>query len=270
MATEDEEILYGLSDWDVTVKKTAQDQLAKMKRIDSLPFPLDTHIGFYGGTGTGKSFDALAYARRIVAENQGHAIYFDWKRDTENIPDEERIFIPERLEEVRIPADEKQCVFRVVNSRGSGEVFARLAHIITNLKSDGVIKRPVYLVFDEIDAYQYRGRVGDVHPILNVFRQGRGIGVHGIAVTPRPQDIDKAIMDNCMDGIVVGRIKKEAIPRMRARYDLEITPAVRLWTSQSIPHPSKPGKKIFPFKAMYDDILDDWVLIDKKAKGEAK
>lgn len=256
---------FALADLDDETRKAAVLKLKTMKRLPGLPCPLTTHLGIFGLTGTAKSYDALVLAKRIVKEGWGHVYYLDWKYDVENIKENERFLIPDQLPELSL--DEKEgapCKFAVVYSDNDQDVMAHFCRTVFKAKRSGLIKRPVYLFMDEIDEYQFHG---DNQPVLQVFRQGRGLHVHGVAITPRPQDCHKAIMDNCGDGLVFGRIKRAAVKRMLTNYDLEITPAVRLWWAQrtiEVKDEFQPGKvkKIYPNKVLYDDTIDDFVLID--------
>jgi DNA helicase HerA-like ATPase len=258
---------FALADLDADTKATALAAIKSMRRIKEIPLPLVTHLSYFGMTGTGKSRDALELAKRIHAQNLGHVYYLDWKFDVENIKDEERFLIPDQLSELNIEETEGQpCKFAVVYSDNDPDIMAHFCRTIFKAKRDGAFKKCVYLFMDEIDDYQYHG---DNHPVLQIFRQGRGLHVHGIAITPRPQDCDKAIMDNCNDGLIFGRIKRAAVKRMLNNYDLDISPAVRVWWASraiDVPDVRHPGgsKKVYPNKVIYDDTTDGWILIDEE------
>lgn len=193
--------------------------------VGEVPFPLKTHLGVNGVTGSGKTHWGLGYARDVLHELGWEVFVIDWKHDPENVNLAEVVNVENGVSGMKIDPDEPK--FRVLRFDGNAEWVHTVVRAIHRGRArwnetggrDG-ISREVLFVFDEIDSYQDAGT--EVH---RVFRQGRGNGVHGMAITPRPQDVDKEIFDNLSDGIVFFEFLPTSRARLKARYDIEFTEA---------------------------------------------
>lgn len=192
--------------------------------IAKVPMPMTTHLNVFGSTGGGKSYWTKQYVQDLVALGY-EGIIFDWKHDRENYEGMNIVYYgTEGKSGIRITKDQAQLW--VVRVDGVGSLVHSLTRIIHRARvryyeSEGKegIPRPVVIAYEEVDTYQEDG-----DEVKRVFRQGRGNQVHGIAITPRPQDVAKEIFDNAMDGTIYFRFKDDIRPRLKARYGIEIPP----------------------------------------------
>lgn len=189
-----------------------------------VPFPMTTHLGVFGATGKGKTYWMTRYVKDLVAMGwEGFII--DWKYDRENFSGLNICeYSTDGASGVKILKDKAQLW--VMRFDGHGPYVHQFTNIVHrkrveffNSGGKSGLPRPVVIAFDEVDTYQ-----DDGDEVKRVFRQGRGNEVHGIAVTPRPQDVAKEIFDNCVDGCVYFGFKDDIRPRLKQRYWIEFPP----------------------------------------------